>query len=335
MSDNQPKAIDYQTFIKQKHERLFNTPNEIIEAAILKATGSTALERQRIIKGEVNEVHGVTTKDGQNVIIRIAHNDYAKQQFQKEKWALEQCGKIGVPVPTVLLLENLMDGDKHLSISVENKLSGISMNELSDLHKPDKKTELVALIKKAGQVLSQIHSVKINGFGDLDANGKGEENSIAGTLDSKYIQQDRMLEVATRTSLDSKVILRALEILTQERATYPSVEPKLVHGDYVPKHILVENGQIKGILDFENATGGDPVKDFAYWDFFASEKYPLEALKAGYTNKNLFDSDFERRLVLWKIYLGLTDLGYYDSEKNQGGINHCKRSLIADVTYFR
>jgi aminoglycoside phosphotransferase (APT) family kinase protein len=329
---SEKESMDYQTFIKDKHE-LFRTPHEIIDAAILKATGSPVSGKCRIIKGEANEVHDVKTEDGQEVVIRIAHNHWSKETFQKEKWALEECAKVGVPVPTVLHLENLVHDGQHLMISVENKLPGIPMNELAHLREPENKIEFDNIIQKAGQILARIHSVRTNGFGDLDAEGKGECNSVADILGNEYIQQDVMLEVAKKVSLDPKIILRALEILREQGAKYPVIESRLVHEDYSPKHILLEGDQITGIIDFENATGGDPIKDFAYWDFYTSDEYPFESLKAGYTNKSLFGPDFGRRLVLWKIFIGLVNLRYFESDNNHGGVDHCKKRLIADSAY--
>ncbi len=334
MTNQEPKPTDYKAFIEDKHRRLFHTPHEIIEAAVIKATGSPISGKDRIVKGESNEVHGVKTEDGQEIIIRISHSEHGEQTFQREKWALEACAKAGVPVPTVLHLESLVREGRHLSISVENKLPGIPMNELPDLRKPENRVEFEDLIQKAGQVLAKIHSVRTNGFGDLNAQGKGKDKSFADTLDNKDIQESRMLEVATKVSLDPKIILRALEILRAERAKYPAIEPRLVHGDYLAKHILIEGDKITGIIDFERASGGDPIKDFAYWDFFASDQYPLEALKAGYMEKGIFGSDFEKKLFLWKIYFGLENLGYYERDNNQRCIDFCKKRLVADLAYF-
>ena len=49
-----------------------------------------------------------------------------------------------------------------------------------------------------------------------------------------------MLEVARKTFFDDKSMLKALEIIRKEKASYQIARPSLVHGDYVPKHILVD-----------------------------------------------------------------------------------------------
>jgi aminoglycoside phosphotransferase (APT) family kinase protein len=334
MKEREPKSTDYVAFIKDKHERLFNAPHEIIEDTIFKATGSRIAGKDRIIKGESHEVHSITTENGQEVIIRIGHNDWDAGSFQKEKWALDQCAEIGIPVPKVLLLESLEHEGRPLSISIENKLPGTQLNEIRGIRTARNKARLERLVEKAGAILTRIHSIEPKGFGNLDAEGNGEDSSVADTLDNKWIQEDKMVKVAENVQLDPKIVLRALEILQTEKNKYQMDKPALIHSDYVPKHFLVDKDEITGIIDFENAIGGDPVKDFAYWDFFSSDQYPFESLKAGYTDKSLFGSDFERRLAMWKVFLGVNNLGYYEGEKNQGGINHCIRSLKRDIKLF-
>jgi aminoglycoside phosphotransferase (APT) family kinase protein len=336
MKEQSPEIpiIDYATFIKEKHERLFNTPFEVIDEAIHKATGSRIANKDRIIKGESNEVHSIETKDGQEVIIRIGHSDWAKESFEREKWALEECAKVGVPVPTVLYMETTELDGKPLSISIENKIAGTPLNEIEDISEPENKARLEELIQKSGQILTKIHSIKTTWFDDLDANGIGEKTTPAETLSGDWVQPDNIMKVAERTNLDSKVALRALEILENERVKYQIDTPSLVHSDYAPKHIMIDGNEITGIIDFENAKSGDPVRDLAYWDFFQTSDFPFEALKAGYENKTIFDSDFERKVAMWKIFFGLNNLSYYDTEKNQGGIVHCKKSLIRDIKLF-
>jgi aminoglycoside 2''-phosphotransferase len=57
--------------------------------------------------------------------------------------------------------------------------------------------------------------------------------------------------------------------LTTEYTTFqaadPDFSPTLVHGDLAPEHVLVDDGdgRVVGLIDFEDATVGDPAVDFA------------------------------------------------------------------------
>ena len=104
-----------------------------------------------------------------------------------------------------------------------------------------------------------------------------------------------------------------------------------MHNDYGPKHFLIHEGKISGILDFENAEGGDPVREFARWDFFGQNKPEWGVLKEGYENQSLFEGDFQQRFQLWKIFLGVQHLEYYTKEQNPSGISLAKDRLTKDI----
>jgi aminoglycoside phosphotransferase (APT) family kinase protein len=57
--------------------------------------------------------------------------------------------------------------------------------------------------------------------------------------------------------------------------------PVLVHRDLVPEHVLVDEGRIVGLIDFEDATVGDPAIDFAgLFDLLGPDR--IERLLAAY-----------------------------------------------------
>ncbi len=329
MQNNDKPLSEYQLFVKDKHERLFNAPEEIINAAIEKATGSKIISKERIIKGEANEVHSVNTEDGQRVIIRISHGD--EPAFEREQWAIERSVEAGVLAPYVLLVDQAYDGEKSLALSVETQLRGIPMNELDDLLNPENKDLLDDLLRQAGQVLSAINSVKVAGFGELDKEGKGIYATVQEALLNEYVAGSELFEILDKVGLDPAVSTKALDILKKGASTYPPIQPRLTHNDFGPKHLLIDNNKISGVIDFENADGGDPVKEFARWKFYFDDKYPLDTLMQGYSDKGIFSEDFEQRLQLWMIHWSLAGLHYYYKEKNTIGIKLAKRKLLECV----
>lgn len=322
---------DYQFFLVAKHERLFRTPPSIIDQIVRKVTGSSASEKQRIIKGEANEVYAIKIEGVREIIVRINRESEAESRFQKERWAIEQAAKAGVTVPRVLLVESLQLEDRSLGISVEERLPGVSLDELAR-HMSNE--ELAQTLEVAGMLLSQIHSVKTEGFGEINQDGRGEHASIAGMLSEENLTEQRLLAAARSATLDTAIVKRALHTLREFQESYPAVTPHLLHGDFGPKHILIDGGRITGIIDFENACSGDPVQEFANWQFFYENKYPIESLKKGYGDKSVFGDDFDRRFFLWRLVTGLVSLCYYLSEGNQAGINHCKKRIPKDLSYF-
>lgn len=49
----------------------WNTPAEVLDAFVRRAAGSSVVLDERILEGHGNEVHAVTTADGQDLIVRI------------------------------------------------------------------------------------------------------------------------------------------------------------------------------------------------------------------------------------------------------------------------
>jgi len=322
---------DYQSFLAAKHERLFQTPPAIIDEIVRKATGSSPTEKQRIIKGEANEVHSAKIDRDREVIVRINRDSGAESRFQSERWALDQAEKADVPVPRILLVESMQLDGKPAGISVEERLPGIPLDEFAK-HASEK--ELAEILERAGTLLSRVHSVKTEGFGEIDEQGRGEHASLAGIFSEANLSERVLLAAAEAASLDPHIVKRARHILDEFPKRYAPVAPHLLHGDFAPKHLLVQDGKITGIIDFENARGGDPVQEFANWQFFFEDEYPIDSLQKGYCDKPVFIGDFDRRFLLWRILIGLSSLSYYVAEGNQSGIHHCKKRIPNDVSDF-
>ncbi len=250
--------------------------------------------------------------------------------MEEEQWSLKHCLAAGIPVPKVLLVKKIKSGNREDSVCLESKLPGIPLYEVYDLTE----TERNALLNQAGTILSKIHSIPVNGFGKFDQNGKGEFSSIQGILNDPYIAKKKMLEIAKEVGLDDAIIYRALEVVEQGSASYPATQSKLVHHDFMPKHILVDNKQVTGIIDFESAIGGDPIMDLAHWHFFYKDALNVEEIIKGYTNKEIFSDDFRRLFNLWRIYLGLMHLKFKYTQKDQKGVDFAKTEITNDINYY-
>lgn len=107
------QQFDYEAYIAQKQVEM-QTPPDMLRDFVKKATGQEPEPPKRLMFGETNEVYDVRTRNGQEVIIRVSHEQ--EETFGKEKWAIEQCQKTGVPVPDVLLVEDVTTDSKFRSI---------------------------------------------------------------------------------------------------------------------------------------------------------------------------------------------------------------------------
>lgn len=321
-----------ETFRRLKHEKM-NTPTEIINGIVSKATNSTVVNINRIINGETNEVYDVLIESGDNVIVRINHGE--ENKLEKEQWAIAQCEKAGVPVPHVFLVEDIEVDSKILHICVESKIPGVGLDHVSDILTPEKTLELSNLLKQVGGVLSGIHSVPTNGFGVLDKDGNGKFASVAELISGNlYIRKEKILPALNDRPKDLEIVLKAYEILEREAKNYPLSSACLIHNDISPQHILVDGEKVSGVIDLEAATGGDPILEFARWDFKYGKEFPLEYILAGYENKEVLSGDFERKLNFWKIYRSFVSLRYCIKNNKREGIDKSIRGIKEASNYF-
>ena len=241
--------------------------------------------------------------------------------------------KIGILVPKVIGVKDYSRDEKKLNFCIETQLEGKPLDEMIELRNPENKFKLHNIMGQAGKLLSRIHRIKTDGYGEFDRNGKADAKSLKDFFEgSPYVSLEKMIKVAKEAELKSEVMAKAIKLLTDGINDLNMESPQLTHGDWAPKHILIKDEKVSGIIDFECAEGADPVKDFAYWEYFSGDTYPIEAMKAGYLNKNIFSSSFQERFKLWQLYIGITTLEYYVEESHTSGIRHSKQKLIELTT---
>lgn len=311
---------DYLDYLEQKHAT-FNTPSAMIEAVVNTAVGSKLKVKEKVILGEVNEVYDVTTEDERQIIVRIIRSNHPR--FAAEKWALDKTREAGVPTPEVLLITS----QQGLTFCVETKLSDAPLKNIP-WQEQDK---IKAFVVQAGAILAKIHSVYPEGFGGLKNNGQGKFSSWLEYMMEIEGEKKEIFESATKIGLPTEDVELGFTLLKKGQQYFDNVTPHLLHGDFSTKHILVENDFISGIIDFESCKSGDPMWDFAWWSYFFGKDIPIEWLKEGYSQVHESDPNFDKKLILYKIHLGLGMIHYYESENNISGMRHAKEKYLEDL----
>ena len=323
-SGTDKKKSAYQRYLEQKHAK-FNTPDLVIDAVVDAAVGEKPINKEKVILGEVNEVYDVVVEKNKHLIVRISRS--SNPRFASEKWALDEVKKVGVPAPKILLVTSQSIKERNLTFCVEEKLSGNPIRSIPW----QEKDRIKALVVQAGAMLAKIHSVKPTGFGGLSEDGQGKLSSWLEYVNEIDDEQEEILKSAIKIGLSIDQIERGFKLLKENNHLFEDVEPHLLHGDFSTKHILFENDLITGIIDFESCKSGDPLWDFAWWSYFFGKDVPIEWLKEGYDQVNKVDPEFNKKLVLYRIRLGLSMIHYYESEGNTSGMQHTKEKLLSDL----
>ncbi|MEO8286152.1 MAG: aminoglycoside phosphotransferase family protein [Chloroflexota bacterium] len=299
--------MDDETHWKEQLHAQWTTPDEVVDQLVRRASGSTIGLRSRIVGGEGNEVWSITTESGEDLILRVSRSS----SFAAEQWATEQARRMGVPVPEILLVDNAVPingdserGDIAVAAWIHRTIHGELLWAMQDEQTARR------LTAEAGEFLARIHAVPMSGNGWIDALGQG-------LLDSFYeylLWDDSAADAALANGISRTDLDRAARLLETYSDVW-AIPPRLLHGDWLPEHVLVRNGVVVGIIDFGNTRSGDPAYDIAYWQFFwDSDLYPTSALVDGYRrdpSAGDLDHLLDLRVHLCRLSLSMRAISYY------------------------
>lgn len=319
---------DYRRWVEERHRQM-KTSDALIDRMVQKATGSKLASKHRLLLGEVSEVYQARTDDGEGIIIRIAHRD--NPLFDSELWIFDRLSALGVPVPESLLVELAEDGGEPRKFSIQKQIPGRPMDHLMTEIPRERIHEVV---RQAGSYLARIHSVRPGGYGYLTADGKGGGSSSPKEDIEKIDPEDpEAIGQAKQIGVDPKMVIRAKEILIQHKDVLLAAPIRLIHGDYGGKHFIVDKGELKGIVDFENSQAMDPAFDFSWWHYWYETSVPTQILLEGYAREAAIDDYFELRIRLHKLGLAIGFMGYMIRHDHPGS-ESVGRNLSIDLDWF-
>jgi Ser/Thr protein kinase RdoA (MazF antagonist) len=298
----------------------WQSPVAVIAGAVRRATGAALLRHERILAGLTNEVYAATAADGQAVIVRISHAP--GPQFEQERWAIERCREAGVPVPEILALDHDVPvpggaGAERVSICVERTLPGEPLGRIVRARGAGDPLS-TALLREAGAVLARIHRIPTQGYGPLDAAGRGAWPSwdafLLGPLDAPATRArvERVRRASPNGGLVADSIEAAAELLHARRGVLRAWPARLVHHDYEPWHIFADAtpgvARLTGVIDHESCRGGDPAYDLAQWHVVHDVYAPVAPLVEGYRAAGGWTDGFDARLRLSLVHYRLRGL---------------------------
>jgi aminoglycoside phosphotransferase (APT) family kinase protein len=206
-----------------------------------------------------------------------------------------------IPAPVVVKADVTRT---HLPFDFEilQEARGQSLKSVED---PETQHVPEAILRDLGRSLAKVHSIHVRGFGLLDA-----YPPIFGVLESwpDYLRLhlDNHLEICEELKAISPRERRMIDsLLLEAEPLFKSAPCQLLHGDPGHHNVFVEEEKVSCLIDWEDAMGGDPVFDLAFWGTFTREEF-REPLLAGYTEVRTLPEDFERRYWLYYLRISLS-----------------------------
>lgn len=282
--------------------------------------------------GIVNDVFFVSTSEGE-VVLRISPNRWCR--FEAERWCFKECQKIGVPVPKVLTIGKieLPNFSYPLTYSILERIPGrpLKLPYLPWLIRSNLVTRVLnalspdfrKILKESGKLLAKIHSIKTKRFGWLTKPEIGMQSSWKEFILS-LISEENFTVLLNAKLLGYKGREIIIKLFKNQMNLFDLNEGRLLHGDWSTENIIVMNGKIGGIIDFEDAISGDPFYDLAiptlYADIVGHQHYTQELL-SGYEIKP--DETFRRKISLYQLAAAISRMAWAHKE----GLNENARLL--------
>jgi aminoglycoside phosphotransferase (APT) family kinase protein len=273
------------------------------------SAGHPAHAFDRVLAGQANEVYAVTTARERDLILRISRR--ADPRFEVEAAVIERARRLGIPAPEVLAVGHLEEDDGATAYIIQRKIPGVMLREII-LTAP---AEVTPILEQLGEVLAGLHEIAVTGFGNLAADLSAPDRICTTWFLDAFI--DRHLP-QTLAAIEGDVattdaVHRAIDELARNRSILDEAEPRLAHGDVSSTNVLVDDGKITGLVDWEGVKGALQANDFAWWTSGTTslaEPPAPDAVIDGYQRLRSLGENFwtELRLSQLRILMGL--IGY-------------------------
>lgn len=230
----------------------------------------------------------VNYKLGSEYLVRLPKRKIGAELIKNEIYYLKDLApKLSIAIPAPLFIGQATDYYKW-NWTILPWFEGQS----ADLDKP-KDNQAIELV----EFLKELHSQKIT-------NPPINSNRGVPLADKEKALNPRIERIRRNTEFfDYHIDTLWNDALSAELST----DIKLLHGDLHARNIVVDNGQIKAIIDWGDIGSGDPATDLAsLWMLFKSKAVRNEALRIYGADEAL-----KKRSIGWAIYFAtvLLDTG--------------------------
>ena len=241
--------------------------------------GSGRRARYTRLAGRSRRVYLCEPASGLGLVVRLAAD--GRSRFPVEAAVVQRLRDLDVPVPEIRFVGGVETDSGTIAAMVQERAVGRTLRNYAEASDLDDAHVATA---RAGEVLHCIHQVRTACFGSLDPDLRGTHDAFAAWfIDAVEPKAAQALEIAPEAAGPVKA---AMELLAAHRDLLDACESSLVHGDFSPDNILVDDaGRVSAVLDWEAVKSGPPDLDIGWWDcFFESPGTPAVALLRGYAD---------------------------------------------------
>ena len=213
--------------------------------------------------------------DEKRIVVRINQTTVEDDYFEVEKYIYKKLILLGIQNCKVHFVEKRGKNFPYDFIILDKLMIG-DFEKLIQEGEYTTKNE-VSLVKKSGEFLRKIHTIKTSKYGFFDRSQL--KSGLVGTKETWADYYLTAFELNLNTLLELNYINnekanQIRQVIEQNRKLLICDNPVLLHGDYCDHNIISDVNTITGAVDWTNAISGDPLHDIAFWSSF----YPKERL---------------------------------------------------------
>ena len=271
-------------------------------------------EVERVGEGNQREMYYFTAVEGkgkatyrQPLILRLYDGARARYDAEYEYNVIKKLGPSKLPVPRVFALET---DAKHLGkpLIIMERVNGENMLAVvmrtMDLESPQLTIQdLMPWISKLAELLVTVHSLDWRALGlDFMDHAGGNYNLIDDFLSWSFVENPARRYPKFKELCDW-LLVRSGEVTCSE--------PVLLHVDFHPQNVMVDNDRIAAIIDWGEARIGDATIDVT-WGSLILATTGIPALDKAFVEEYQQKSGRKlENLLFYEVMAGTRRLGEY------------------------
>lgn len=251
-------------------------------------------------QGTFHRVFRVLTAPGEVSVLRAAliPDDLG---LLLDAWAMQKLKSAGLPSLDVKVVD-LSRSVASFDYEIMEEAKGSPLPNLAHSRQPN------AGVAMLGRAIAGVHAIRMERFGPIDV---GSLNEVHPTCmfqtwaEYVLLNLEQHVTACLEMGAVSEPEAENIHILFETLAPLLSdARSSLLHGDLGHHNIFWDGERITAILDWEDALGGDPAFDIAFWGTFFPEEWLGEFL-TGYRDLQPTGDHFELRYWLYYLRVAL------------------------------
>ena len=266
--------------------------SEEVARIIKHALGVDLEEYSPLTAGQCNALYAVTLSDGSRCVLKVASPDLRGLR-RGERWLMRSeiaAMRLAEPLPDVPAPRVLFADESRTVCSAPYFIMEYVDGELmGDLRKGWTESDRNTWYEKIGRLIRAYTSVRNDTFG-IVASGLEFDSLYEFYRDMLVMMLDDAEEYRVDLGAGREALLERLE---RSRSAFDAyTDPRLVHYDLWENNLIVRDGEIVGVLDWERAIWADPLMEER---FLSYSRHP--AMLKGYGQTEFSPEEQER--MLW------------------------------------